>query len=151
MFKILGHACVSEKYGVLSMKCFTLISLLNYSSFLRFITVVFVTWERLGLINFLLHIAYWFHLWLFNIVHAQYGFFLKICFFLGQIDNLSFAQNGQIIKPVLKFKFWRHACVNAEYVVFFNETVHIHSVAFHPWFLVSIRKTMFNKLSSSSC
>ena len=118
MFKILDHACVSEKYGVLSMKCFTLISLLNYSSFLRFITVVFVTWERLGLINFLLHIAYWFHLWLFNIVHVQYGFFLKICFFLGQIDNLSFAQNGQIIKPVLKFKFWRHACVNAEYVVF---------------------------------
>ena len=95
MFKILDHACVSEKYGVLSMKCFTLISVLNYSSFLRFIAVIFFGWERLGSINFFLHFAYWFHLWLFNIVYVQYGFLVKICFFLG-----------------------RHACANAEYVVF---------------------------------
>ena len=29
-----------------------------------------------------------------------------------------FVQNGQLIKLVLMFKIWRHACVNAEYVVF---------------------------------
>ena len=46
---------------------------------------------------------------------------------------------------------WSSCMCQCRICCFFNEMVHIRSIAFHPCFLVSMRKARFNKLSSSSC
>ena len=99
------------------MKYLTSISILNYSSLWRFISVIFFTWERLGLINFLLHFPYWFHRWLFNIVYVQYRLLQEMSSLhvkRSHIENLPFAQNGQLTKLAFMFKIYRHSRVNAD-------------------------------------
>ena len=61
-----------------------IISVLVYLTllFFRLIPVICFKWDALGSLNFLIHVAHWFHRWLFNIINVQYGFTMKRSFLL---------------------------------------------------------------------
>ena len=77
----------SSARAIISLKIFALFwctcqRQIFTSTFLFFIPVICFIWERLDSVNFLLHVANWFHHWMFNISYVQYGFVVKMSFLL---------------------------------------------------------------------